>query len=64
MSGERKPWRWQKPLTWPKSICASPFQGICANLSTVAMSKRRQPAVDFLVHHDDRQSLRRVLAVG
>ena len=37
-SGERKPCREQTPLTVPKSICTSPFHGIWANLSTVAIS--------------------------
>ncbi len=38
ISGLRKPWRSQMPSTCPKSICVSPFQGICANLSTVAIN--------------------------
>ena len=31
----------QRAVTRPKSICVSPFQGNCANLSTVAISRAR-----------------------
>jgi hypothetical protein len=39
MSGARKPWRVQYPLTWPKSISVAPFHGIWANLSTLDLSE-------------------------
>ena len=41
---------------------SSPFHGIWANLSTVAISSGGQPAVDLLVHHHDRQAFARRLA--